>query len=175
MRLICHSICCRNMCWLGSSGCVLRPKKMREHLYNCFQKKVLRPFPQEKSLPHRKMALRSRNQVMWCELFCECKMPDIYDTEMVQCDWCNEWIHCSCASFTDIGQVPKNTWKCSRCCEFLSKAEVCAMTQFVFFSAYELRFYPVRMRKSNRFCSCHCRCQHEIARSRILGEFASAN
>lgn len=22
------------MCWQGSSGCVLRPKKMREHLYN---------------------------------------------------------------------------------------------------------------------------------------------
>ena len=67
----------------------------------------------------------ARDQLLWFELFCECKMPDIYDTDMIQCDWCNEWIHCSCAGFTDM---PKNIWKCSKCCEFLSKTELCAMT-----------------------------------------------
>ena len=89
-------------------------KKMRMHLCNCLIERVLKPFPQVKSLARRKLALYAQNQIVWFELFCFCKMPEMFDN-MIQCDVCDEWVHCSCAGFEEVDEVVDRLYRCSIC------------------------------------------------------------
>ena len=89
-------------------------KNMRKHLYNCLNQRVMKPFPQVRSQSLRKLVLRASSQLLWYELFCFCKMPDTYD-DMMQCDQCSQWIHCSCAGLKNVKEVVGIVWKCSQC------------------------------------------------------------
>ena len=71
--------------------------RMRSHLVQCFEMKVLSPFPQPKKKVKRSMLAN-----ILIPFFCHCGRPDSLD-EMIQCDACDVWFHFQCAH---IGFVP---------------------------------------------------------------------
>ena len=81
---VCHG---RNPC--DSS---LDQGQMRLHLYKCLQHHEITAFPRTSDTVPRAQA-----QLFTCTLNCYCSMPDEYDTDMVECDKCKEWVHFSCA------------------------------------------------------------------------------
>ena len=86
--------------------------KMRKHLYTCLQKGRITNFPtiKERRL-HTKV--KSRDEI---EVYCECRMPELRNVEMVQCCKCKEWYHVHCVSVPRTALVDKNAkWFCSRC------------------------------------------------------------
>ena len=84
--------------------------KMRAHLKNCMKNKRLTSFPQ--------YALKIRDarvpDVYQIELFCCCRMPDFFDTYMVECTECCEWFHFSCVGLSPGD--PTDNWLCISCC-----------------------------------------------------------
>ena len=67
--------------------------KMRAHLQKCFETDLLTPFPRARKSTN---FLRSQNQFITIALYCTCRMPDIYDKQMISCDMCEEWFHFTC-------------------------------------------------------------------------------
>ena len=45
-------------------------------------------------------------------IYCMCRLPDVYDTEIIQCDECAGWYHFKCVSVSDRDF---NYWKCLQC------------------------------------------------------------
>ena len=80
--------------------------RMRSHLVQCFEMKVLSPFPQTK-----KQVKRSMLANILIPVYCHCGRPDSLD-EMIQCDACDEWFHFQCAH---IKRAPDSDWFCSTC------------------------------------------------------------
>ena len=68
---------------------------MRVHLYKCIQQGQFTAFPQtsvmSETVPHPK------SKLFTCAINCYCGMPDEYDTNMIECDRCNRWVHFVCA------------------------------------------------------------------------------
>lgn len=85
--------------------------KMREHLEVCLAKGKFQLFPtissDQETLP------RPKSRVIKIKLYCECRLPEEYDEEMVCCDGCTGWYHLRCMNMSNH-QIPKN-WKCSLC------------------------------------------------------------
>ena len=83
--------------------------QMRVHLYNCLQRGEMLPFPQvSKALETHS---RPKSQLFSYSINCYCGMPDEYDTDMIQCDSCNKWVHCACAGIYES----TTDFRCSVC------------------------------------------------------------
>ena len=82
--------------------------RMREHFESCLQNNTMSVFPKSS---RRKEIPFSREEVHTEELYCICKMPDIFDSRMISCDECTRWYHLKCVR-VDPG---KKAWKCFRC------------------------------------------------------------
>ena len=73
---------------------VYQQSGMREHLFKCFQKKQLEPFP-----VLRERRVTNRFKFVKVEVHCYCRRTDYYGTEMYFCDGvCGEWYHLECIS-----------------------------------------------------------------------------
>ena len=89
-------------------------KQMRQHLYTCLQNKRLTPFPKgedtDDTLP------RPQRNLFTIKLYCTCRMPDIYDEKMINCDRCQKWYHFRCVDMA-LGEVapPPTQWMCNDC------------------------------------------------------------
>ena len=87
-----------------------KQKLMRSHLRKCLKNKTMTVFPQHT------IDLTTKNttpDIYPIELFCTCRMPDIYDEYMIECTECEKWFHFSC-----IGLEPGDStdyWLCSEC------------------------------------------------------------
>ena len=72
---------------------------------------MLTPFPKgssrNDSLPRPKRVIQNIN------IHCICRMPDIYDVMMINCDVCNKWYNYSCVHI-DKDDVSTN-WICPLC------------------------------------------------------------
>lgn len=85
-------------------------KLMRHHLFECFTKERLSPFPSsrsEETLP------RPMQNTYSLKVYCICKMPAQFDAVMLSCDLCGQWFHCSCMHI-DSKNVPEY-WECPNC------------------------------------------------------------
>ena len=82
-------------------------KQMRNHLLSCFEKGKISPFPKiQKCIP------RPNHHVMKINVYCLCRLPDIFYFNMIKCDFCSKWFHYRCISVpVDL----KKSWKCIRC------------------------------------------------------------
>ena len=84
---------------------------MRVHLYNCLQKGEMSAFPQ---MPKTSETIpRPKSQLFSYPINCFCGMPDEYDTDMIQCDSCNKWVHCACAGIFELEAVAD--FSCNLC------------------------------------------------------------
>ena len=93
-----------------------RQERMRKHLLDCFTKKHLLPFPKANkgTKPHP----RPKATYQTFKIYCQCQMPDIYDTFMINCDSCHKWFHHKCVGLDhdDIESDAPSKWKCPKCC-----------------------------------------------------------
>ena len=88
--------------------------KMRHHMYDCLCKGKLVPFPQVRSGVRKNLILRATAELVWYGLYCFCAMPEEYE-DMVECDKCSRWMHCSCAGLNNVNEVLGVVWWCSEC------------------------------------------------------------
>ena len=54
---------------------------------------------------------RPKSQFFTYPIDCYCGMPDEYDTDMIQCDCCNKWVHYACAGIYEA----TTDFNCSVC------------------------------------------------------------
>ena len=85
-------------------------KSMRKHLHDCFNNRVLTPFPQQLHILKSNPVLHSVRKVERFKVYCMCKMPEEFDANMILCDQCHTWFHYKCVNLK-LTQHPK-TWKC---------------------------------------------------------------
>ena len=82
---------------------------MRVHLYKYLQRGEISAFPQmqkaSETIP------RTKSELFTYPINCYCGMPDEYDTDMIQCDSRNKWVHYACA---DICKATTD-FSCSVC------------------------------------------------------------
>ena len=76
-----------------ASGIVFNQGKMRKHLQACLENGFMSLFPKAKN---RKGANFSEERTVVEELYCICRMPEMFDERMISCDKCNKWYHCKC-------------------------------------------------------------------------------
>lgn len=87
-------------------------EKMRRHLYICFTKGILTPFPVKTNAgPVKSTAIES------IDIHCYCRMPELKDIAMIECTNCKRWYHNVCCD-----NIPKECmddsrveWLCNFC------------------------------------------------------------
>ena len=83
-------------------------KRARKHLFQCFQDGKMSAFPRSS-----RTVQRTVSKIQSFKLYCVCRMPADYDTEMVQCSGCcKRWYHFSCVG---VKYPVPEMWKCSKC------------------------------------------------------------
>lgn len=92
---------------------IFAQEDMRLHILKCFTNGKVTPFP--RALKIEDSVVRPKLGYLSVEVFCYCKMPAQFDTEMIQCDTCQLWYHYSCVHL-DTSNIPDN-WECPRCCK----------------------------------------------------------
>ena len=88
-------------------------EKMRNHLTQCLCDGEMKPFPYM-DCTERDCIPRPKRGALQIELFCFCKMPAQLDSEMIQCDSCQQWFHFSCVGVDNSSKVPEQ-WYCDKC------------------------------------------------------------
>lgn len=82
--------------------------KMRPHLESCLSSGVWSMFPIRR-LGRESSRIRYSQELL---VYCNCRMPDCFSEEMVQCKKCREWYHIAvCVSVKKI----QEKWYCRRC------------------------------------------------------------
>ena len=77
---------------------------MKKHLLECLQNETLTEFPQSTS-PSAKPR-RSKVSHIVINLFCTCRMPESFDSKMIECDRCADWFQmCGSKKEHYIGQL----------------------------------------------------------------------
>ena len=61
---------------------------MRKHLFHCFVKQTLTPFPSKERFVTPKRALQ--------DIYCYCRMPELKEVPMIECTNCFKWYHNAC-------------------------------------------------------------------------------
>ena len=84
--------------------------EMRSHLFNCLECSELKPFPQKS----RKALINRQLEIFYVKVFCSCRMPEQYDSDMVECVQCETWYHFKCVGIPKDTTVPDD-WMCDDC------------------------------------------------------------
>jgi hypothetical protein len=86
--------------------------EMRKHLYTCLQKGQIVMFP---TLKERRVPVKIKNGDE-IDIYCEYRMPDLRNVEMVECCKCKEWYHVHCVSVPHSALADKKfKWFCNSC------------------------------------------------------------
>lgn len=101
------------LCIANTTDCHLENVKfnqdrMRQHLEVCTQKGQMTAFPKEIQYQDG-----STLDVFVVDIFCICKMPDIYDKLMVECSDCSKWFHFKCVGLMEGDNI--DDWLCNDC------------------------------------------------------------
>ena len=90
---------------LGSTT-AFEQNDMRDHLIACLDSDQITPFP--------KLDGNVKNctaQVKRFKVHCICRLPEFYDTIMIQCDHCFQWFHFKCINESET----EDEWNCFYC------------------------------------------------------------
>ena len=85
------------VCMGNSPAVSFDQKRMRFHLYACLSDGVMSPFP--KMSRAREYLPRPTDRSLNVKVYCLCKLPEEYDSFMIECESCRQWYHCSCENF----------------------------------------------------------------------------
>ncbi len=88
-------------------------KLMRSHLYTCLQNGRLTAFPKINSPDS--LLFRSCHNLIKISVYCTCRLPDVYDTNMIMCDTCRKWYHYKCMSLPSDIETINSSWNCINC------------------------------------------------------------
>ena len=80
---------------------------MRDHLAECFEKKLLTPFTH--STPYVQHGFPLAHEI---DLYCDCELPEEYDN-MIQCNKCDSWYHFTCVGLKS--PTFSSNWFCKTC------------------------------------------------------------
>ena len=95
------------------SDIVYDPEGLRPHLLHCLEAGKMEEFP---TLISSKRSIRAKKRTNAIELFCSCRTPYKENTEMAQCDFCNEWYHKRCEKIPDmVFRNKTKQWSCRHC------------------------------------------------------------
>ena len=83
---------------------------MRQHLMKCLSIGTMQSFPRMASPA---LMPKPSGGFLTVKVFCVCKLPAQFDTDMIACDVCDKWFHCSCVSVHPVN-TPKY-WECPDC------------------------------------------------------------
>ena len=70
-------------------------EKMHGHLLTCFEMRELSLFPRAEKT--KKINARMMKVI---PIFCSCKLPEAFNTNMVECEVCLQWHHYKCVGMT---------------------------------------------------------------------------
>ena len=97
------------LCWHGEVAKEFEEKGMRKHLLKCLQEGLLSPFPGKTC----KDVLCDTESI---HVHCQCRMPDHFDENMVQCQKCDKWFHFKCVQVQDGDKcIDDEKWFCAEC------------------------------------------------------------
>ena len=81
--------------------------KMRPHLLRCLENQRLEPFPRKEE-----RGIFNQRAIKTISLYCSCRLPERFDTNMIECENCFQWFHHKCVG---ISSSKVRTWLCSIC------------------------------------------------------------
>ena len=64
--------------------------KMRQHLWKCFENRKMSMFPYSKLRRSTESSVKSVEEV---QVYCICRMPELPNTEWIECSGCKNWYH----------------------------------------------------------------------------------
>ena len=91
--------------------CTYDQKQIRQHLYRCLCNGKITPFPLKSSSSSSRV-ITSDN----IEVHCHCRMPELKNVAMIQCNYCAVWYHVLCEDVSEdcIANVELE-WFCRTC------------------------------------------------------------
>ncbi len=85
-------------------------KLMRQHLVSCLTAMKFQQFPVQTISRENRHLARFTHVI---HLYCYCRMPKLFSTQMIQCSKCRSWYHLEvCVSGVDTA---KPDWFCQNC------------------------------------------------------------
>jgi len=84
---------------------------LRPHLQQCFDKGFLDCFPVKQSQRRTNKVIKQLS----CNVYCSCRLPEHYDTNMTECEDCHEWYHHKCIDDSTIPADKNKKWICASC------------------------------------------------------------
>ena len=94
---------------LDPATCIFDQEKMRRHLYECFVRRKLTPFPRKGACSTS--AVKSLEEI---DIHCYCRLPELKGVAMIECSMCSNWFHFFCANIIkEPGAFV--LWFCSKC------------------------------------------------------------
>ena len=84
--------------------------KICHHLLKCLECKELKPFPKTQRTKKAAFVLKGTCNL---NVLCVCKMPEEYDTDMIECVKCNMWHHFECVGMSE--DIVPDEWTCCMC------------------------------------------------------------
>lgn len=85
-------------------------RKMREHLIACLERMTFQPFPQVKT--NVRISARVFKTI---KVYCTCRLPEKFDSQMVECERCFEWFHYCCVGISNSNSKQTSHWLCTLC------------------------------------------------------------
>ena len=81
---------------------------LRPHLIQCLENGLINCFPvQQNRIRSNKVSAH-----LICNVYSNCRLPEHYDSSMIECDNCHEWYHHRCI---DVSTVVSDKWDCPDC------------------------------------------------------------
>lgn len=81
---------------------------LRTHLLDCLLSKEMTLFPATRS-----KIKANFGRPLSVLVYCSCRMPESFDTDMVECSKCKDFFHFKCEDLLEIPQ--KRRWTCAKC------------------------------------------------------------
>ena len=86
-------------------SCNLKQERLREHVYKIFSKGLLMSFPTTTT------GRKNKRKHIVIPVYCVCRLPEEFDSMMIQCEKCASWYHYRCIR---IRSAPKS-FLCAQC------------------------------------------------------------
>ena len=88
---------------------IFEQRAMRGNLMKCLEAGEFSMFPVRKI---RRSSKRIKSTSI-IKVYCDCRMPELPSSSMVQCTKCHEWFHFLCVNVCGLNQ--KSSWFCTLC------------------------------------------------------------
>ena len=94
---------------------IFKQDEMRQHLFRCLRDHHMSPFPHSRKVLPAAGDSRIKTRADF-PVYCICRMPEIKNVSMIECEKCLGWFHTSCET-VDQEVLDKSDvqWICHSC------------------------------------------------------------